>query len=231
MEDLALLDADVQVAYLQVGHGLLRVRLWLRSVASGCRVSRTRRRPSRAWLPRTLTALPAPARVAVRLRARDSVPATPISRSASVVSSSVRTIDDAHARPQQLGRADVARVGLARADDRAVGSLRDALDRGDRALQRLDDLGHRDLAAGAREHVAAARAAAAVDQPGLAQPRDEVLEVGQRQARRARRSRRAAPRAPRRRGSAPPVAPGRPSRARRTRPWLRTSSLEYLPWG
>ena len=34
----------------------------------------------------------------------------------------------------------------------------------------------------AREHVAAARAAPRVDQAGLAQARDEVLEVGQRQA-------------------------------------------------
>ena len=33
----------------------------------------------------------------------------------------------------------------------------------------------------AREHVAAARAAPAVDEPGLAQPRHQVLEVGQRQ--------------------------------------------------
>ena len=53
------------------------------------------------------------------------------------------------------------------------------------------DLGHRDLRGGAREHVAAARAAPRVDEVRLAQARDEMLEVGQRQARRARRSPRA----------------------------------------
>src|SRR6185437_13242546 len=86
-----------------------------------------------------------------------------------------------HARPQQLRGAHVVALGLAGADDRAVRRLRDALDRRDRALQRLDDLRHRDLRRRAREHVAAARAAPRVDQPGLTQARDEVLEVGERQ--------------------------------------------------
>src|SRR3954452_1670130 len=89
---------------------------------------------------------------------------------------------EAHARPQQLGRAGVAGVGLARADDLAVGVGGDALDRGDLALERLDDLGHRDVLGRAREEVPPAGAAPALDEPGLAQPRDEVLEVGERQA-------------------------------------------------
>src|SRR4051794_4293445 len=89
---------------------------------------------------------------------------------------------EAHAGPQQLGGAGVVRVGLARADDRAVGIGADALDRGDAALERLDDLGHRDLVGRAGQKVAAARAAPALDEPGLAQPRDEVLEIGERQA-------------------------------------------------
>ncbi len=116
-----------------------------------------------------------------------AVPATPRTRSASVVSSKRPHDRHPHARPQQLRRAHVGRArgviaGLARAHDAAVGSLGDALDRGDRALQRLDDLGHRDLVGRAREHVAAARAAPAVDEPGLAQPCHQMLEVGQRQA-------------------------------------------------
>src|SRR5439155_15922235 len=41
---------------------------------------------------------------------------------------------EAHAGPQQLGGAAVGRVGLPRADDRAVGVGGDALDRGDRPL-------------------------------------------------------------------------------------------------
>ena len=106
----------------------------------------------------------------------------PRTRSASVVSCSVRTIE-------KRTRVHSSFVGqtwpgsrLARAHDRAVGGLGDALDRRDRALQRLDDLGHRDLGGRAREHVAAARAAPRVDQAGLAQARDEVLQVGERQA-------------------------------------------------
>src|SRR5437762_496835 len=60
---------------------------------------------------------------------------------------------EAHTRPQQLGRAAVGGVGLAGADDRAVRVRGDALDRRDRALERLDDLGHRDLVRAAGEQV------------------------------------------------------------------------------
>src|SRR5919202_6656137 len=65
-------------------------------------------------------------------------------------------------RPQQLGGADVVGLGLPRAHEVAVGALADALDRGDRALERLDDLGHGDLAGWPREQVATPRAAAAL---------------------------------------------------------------------
>ena len=103
-------------------------------------------------------------------------------RSASVVSCSVRTIATrTRVHSSFVGQTWAVAVGLARAHDRAVGRLRDALDRRDRSLQRLDDLGHRDLRGRAREQVAAARAAPRVDQPGLAQARDEVLQVGERQ--------------------------------------------------
>src|SRR4051795_13218321 len=87
---------------------------------------------------------------------------------------------EAHAGPEQLGRAPVPGLGLPRADDLAVGVGGDALDRGDGALERLDDLGHRDLVGGAGEQVAAARAAPALHHPRLAQARDEVLEVRER---------------------------------------------------
>src|SRR3954470_10975905 len=89
---------------------------------------------------------------------------------------------EAHARPQQLGGAAGIGVGLAGADDRAVRVRGDALDGGDGALERLDDLGHRDVIGLARQQVPAARAAPALDQPGLAQAGDEVLQIGERQA-------------------------------------------------
>src|SRR4051795_12565571 len=88
---------------------------------------------------------------------------------------------EAHAGPQQLGRAPVAGLGFPRADDRPVRVGGDALDGGDRPLERLDDLGHGDLLGVAGEQVAAARAAPALDQPRLAQAGDEVLQIGQRQ--------------------------------------------------
>src|SRR5436309_3301872 len=60
------------------------------------------------------------------------------------------------ARPQQLRRAGRALgLDLAGADEAAVGAGADALDRGDRALQRLDDLRHRDRLRGPRQPVAA----------------------------------------------------------------------------
>src|SRR6266851_7679627 len=51
----------------------------------------------------------------------------------------------------------------------------------DRPLERADDVTGGDIARIARERVAAARAALALHQPGLAQTRDELLEVRLRQ--------------------------------------------------
>ena len=58
----------------------------------------------------------------------------------------------------------------------------EALHRRDRPFQRLDDLEHRDLRRRPRQAVAAVGAAGRGDQAGLAQLRDQVLEVGERQA-------------------------------------------------
>src|SRR3954453_161762 len=88
---------------------------------------------------------------------------------------------EAHARPEELGGAPVVGVGFPRTDDRAVRVGGDALDRRDRALERLDDLGHRDVVGRARQEVAAAGTAPALDEAGLAQSRDQVLQVGERQ--------------------------------------------------
>src|SRR3954465_10778820 len=88
---------------------------------------------------------------------------------------------EAHAGPQQLGRAAVVRIGLSRAHDPPLGGGAAALDRGDRALQRLHHLGHRDLVGRPRQQVAPARAPPALAHPRLAQTRDEVLEIGERQ--------------------------------------------------
>src|SRR6478736_1604404 len=63
-----------------------------------------------------------------------------------------------------------------------VRRLADALDRCDRTLERLDDLGHRDLLGGTREEVAPVGAAPAFDQPRLAQAGGQVLEIGEWQA-------------------------------------------------
>src|SRR3954453_5816340 len=88
---------------------------------------------------------------------------------------------EAHARPEELRGAAMVGIGFPGTDDRAVGVGGDALDRRDRALERLDDLGHRDVVGAAGQQVAAARSTPALHQPGLAQAGDEVLEVGQRQ--------------------------------------------------
>ena len=69
-----------------------------------------------------------------------------------------------------------------RAGDLALGVELEALHRGDRALQRLNHLEHLDLVGGAPEAVTAVRSALALDQPGLAQLGDQVLEVGEGEA-------------------------------------------------
>jgi len=75
----------------------------------------------------------------------------------------------------------VVGVALARAHENPVGAFADALDGRDRTLECLHDLGHRDLVGRAGEQVTPARSAPALDEPGLAQPGHEVLEVGERE--------------------------------------------------
>ena len=146
--------------------------------------------------------------------------AGPSTRSASVVSCSVRTIEKrTRVHSSFVGHTCPGCV-LARAHDRPVGALGDALDRRDRALQCLDDLGHRDLAS-AGERACSRRAIRGASRPGRPCAVARRGAPGRRAAaRRARRSPRA--------GSVPRrlVAPARPSRARRTRPWWRTSSRQ-----
>src|SRR5829696_9079976 len=90
-------------------------------------------------------------------------------------------LDDAdlHAGPEELGRAVLA-VAEVRAGDAAVAVVEEAVHRRDRALEREDDVVHRDLLGGAREQVAAVRAARGLDEAGLLQQRGDALEVGQR---------------------------------------------------
>src|SRR3954452_11620322 len=87
------------------------------------------------------------------------------------------------ARPQQLGGAPVAVVGLVGAQHAlAVTIVDEAGHRCDRALEREHRLVHRDLRGGARQPVAAMRAARALDEAGLLQHRHDPLEVGERQS-------------------------------------------------
>ena len=58
----------------------------------------------------------------------------------------------------------------------------EAAHRRDGALEREDDLVHRDRLRGTRQAVAAVRAAGALDEGGLLEQRDDALEVGERQA-------------------------------------------------
>src|SRR4051794_6729063 len=149
--------------------------------------------PMRAWISPLLTSRSTPLRIS---RSSTRTCRLRISRSANGLSYAGLLRDElvkggvlqrahdreAHTGPQKLGGAGVVGVDLARADDRAVGVGGDALDRRDAALERLDDLGHGDVVGRPREQVAAPRAAPALDEAGLAQPRDEVLEVGEGQA-------------------------------------------------
>src|SRR3954453_12548205 len=84
--------------------------------------------------------------------------------------------------PEELRRAGLVAVALVRAENLALGRFVEALHRRDLALQRLDDLVHRDLRRRPREAVAAVRAAGRGDEAGVAKLRDEVLEVGEREA-------------------------------------------------
>src|SRR5512144_1687737 len=87
-----------------------------------------------------------------------------------------------HPGPEKLGGAGLVAVSLVRTGDLSLGVGLKTLHRSDRALERLDHLEHLDLVSGAPEAVAAVGAALALDQPGLAQLGDQVLEVGERKA-------------------------------------------------
>src|SRR5919202_4619416 len=83
------------------------------------------------------------------------------------------------ARPQQLRGAAVAAVGRMRAEDPPVAAVvHEALHRGDDALEGEDHLVHRERRGVACKPVAAVRPTGAVDEAGLAQQRDDPLEVG-----------------------------------------------------
>src|SRR3954454_22968887 len=87
------------------------------------------------------------------------------------------------ARPQQLGGAPVAVVGLVGAQHTlAVAVVDEAGHRRPRPLERDHRLVHRDLLGGARQPVTAVRAACALDEAGLLQHRHDPLEIGERQA-------------------------------------------------
>src|SRR5687768_13619664 len=91
-----------------------------------------------------------------------------------------------HPRPQELRRAPVSVVDLVRARHVPGGLAAEAVHRGDRPLESLDDLGHVDGGCGTCQPVSAARAAARLDEPGPLQVRRHVLQVGQRQPLRLR---------------------------------------------
>src|SRR6478672_6682713 len=83
--------------------------------------------------------------------------------------------------PEQLRRAGAVAVVFVRAEDLALWRLVEALHRGDLPFQRLDHRIHPDLRGGLGEAVAAVGASGRGDQAGLAQLRDQVLEIGERQ--------------------------------------------------
>ena len=100
-------------------------------------------------------------------------------RSSSVISFRVRTMDPCTRVQRSLvGQGSRALAGAGEHPVRVGG---DALDRGDVALQRRHDLGHRDLLGRTGERVAPVRAAARLDQLRLAQALHQVLEIGERQ--------------------------------------------------
>src|SRR5437763_6816381 len=84
-----------------------------------------------------------------------------------------RPVDAAlDAGPEQLRRAALVGVELVVAQDPVRHRVRKALHRGERALERLHDLRHRDPLGRARELVAAMGAALRGDELGLPQPGD-----------------------------------------------------------
>src|SRR5215204_2255820 len=83
-----------------------------------------------------------------------------------------------HPRPQQLGGAELL-VVLMRAEHAPFAVVEEAVHRGDVALERQDDLVHRDLRGRMRELVAAVRTARRLDETGLLEQRRDPLEVGE----------------------------------------------------
>src|SRR3954454_21656188 len=83
--------------------------------------------------------------------------------------------------PEKLGGACPIPVRLMRTRDLALWIRLEALHRGDRTLEGLNHPEHLDLVGGPSQAIPAVRSALALDQPGLAQLGDEVLEIGERQ--------------------------------------------------
>src|SRR3954469_3602799 len=92
--------------------------------------------------------------------------------------------DDAalDARPEQLGGAALVAADVRAEDAPLLAVVDEAGHRRDRALQGEHRLVHRDRRGIARQAVAAVRAAGALDEGGLAQKRDDPLEVREGQA-------------------------------------------------
>ena len=98
-------------------------------------------------------------------------------RSARVIDSRV---DVMASRTRTHSRFTVQRRGAV-ADEGVLGIVRGAEHRGDRPLERAQDLAHGDGLGGSGELVAAMGAAGANDEPGFAQVHDELLEIRARQ--------------------------------------------------
>ena len=145
LEDLLVPGLDVEVLDLEVGHVVV-----LRVVSGGQSSAAERGADGSAGLGLRARAAKATSSASVVLRERP---------------------DDAalDARPQQLGGAALAAVGLVRAEDAAVAgvsSTKQAIGATPPSSARID-LVHRDLGGLARQAVAAVRAARALDEPGL----------------------------------------------------------------
>src|SRR5215218_1897564 len=94
----------------------------------------------------------------------------------------LQRLDDAHlhARPQQLGGAQLA-VVVMRAQHASVAVVEEAVHRGDVPLERQDDLVHRDLLLRAGEEVAAVGSPRRLDDARPLEQGGDALEVGERQ--------------------------------------------------
>src|SRR5436305_4280897 len=84
-----------------------------------------------------------------------------------------------HSGPEKLRRAGLIAVSLMRTRNLALGVGVEALHRRDRALECLYHLEHLDLVRRSSEPVTAVGATLALDEAGLAQLCDQVLEIGE----------------------------------------------------